>query len=212
MASLPRSPSGTLRLSISEILPPMESRSSTPSARHIRRIEPKRLMATGWTLRPPFSRITCSKRSAGPPPGLFMHRSAISATSRRARTGWGTRTSSPRRSISLRNSRRLSMGMEVRIGVAGVDDQGVVTSACERSSPLSPPERSEGGTTRGMAPSLRSGGLLGRLAGESPIRPRPHVQRAHAAQEQLVRHVPKPLHQQPARQLGRLREGERGRW
>ena len=49
------------------------SRSSTPSARHIRRSEPNRLMATGCALRRPSSSSTCSNRSAGPPPGLFMH-------------------------------------------------------------------------------------------------------------------------------------------
>ena len=56
---------------------------------HIRRIEPKRLIAD----RDARSRCrrrasTCSKSSAGPPPGLFITRSAISAISRRARTGW----------------------------------------------------------------------------------------------------------------------------
>ena len=47
IASFPKSPSGTFSSSSSEIRPPISSRSSTPSARHIRRIEPKRLMATG---------------------------------------------------------------------------------------------------------------------------------------------------------------------
>ena len=42
-----RVPPGTFISSSSEIRPPIVSRSSTPSARHIRRMEPKRLMATG---------------------------------------------------------------------------------------------------------------------------------------------------------------------
>ena len=113
-ASLPRRPSGTLSSSISAIRSPIASRFSTPSARHIRRIEPYRLIATGCELRLPSSSTTCSNSRAGPPPGLFMQRSAISAISSRARTGCETRTSSPMASMAAMNCRRLSRDMVSR--------------------------------------------------------------------------------------------------
>ncbi len=139
MASLPNNPSGTLRLSMSAIRAPMASRSSTPSARHIRRMEPNRLIATGCGLRRPSSSSTCSNTSAGPPPGLFMHRSAISAISRRARTGCVTRTSSPSRSIALRKSRRLSRGIRNRLEVrAGRDSPRRHGSHGGRTEPRPP--------------------------------------------------------------------------
>ena len=104
MASLPKRPSGTFRSS-SSVMPPADGRPgrSTPSARHIRRMEPKRLMATGWRAPLPSSSSTCSKSSAGPPPGLFMQRSAISAISRRARTGCDDAHQLARGSMAWRN-------------------------------------------------------------------------------------------------------------
>src|SRR5688572_3608075 len=111
IASFPKSPSGTFTSSISAIRRPGSSRSSAPSAISIRRIDPKRLMATGNALRSPLSRTTFSNSSAGPPPGLFMHRSAISATSSRARTSSFTRTSSPASSIARMKSLRLSIAI-----------------------------------------------------------------------------------------------------
>ena len=61
IASFPISPSGTLRSSISVIRSPMSSRSPTPSARQILRIDPKRFITTGYFDRSPLSRITFSK-------------------------------------------------------------------------------------------------------------------------------------------------------
>src|ERR1700687_2801948 len=106
--NLPMIPSGTLRSSISVIRSPTSSRSSTPSASDIRRIEPKRLITTGYCERSPLSRTTFSKKSALPPPGCFITLSATSQSSRRAFTGSLIRVSSPVRSIADRNCEMLS--------------------------------------------------------------------------------------------------------
>ena len=107
---------------------PMVSRSSTPSAIDMRRMEPKRLMATGQGERVPSCRVTFSNRSAGPPPGCFMTRSAISHNSSFALTGWVMRLSSPASSIAWMNAERESS----------------VTSALRRESP---PHQASGAAT-----------------------------------------------------------------
>jgi transcriptional antiterminator NusG len=85
--SLAMRPSGTLRSRSLVMRPPMSSRFSTPRAIDIRRMEPNRLMATGHGDRLPSWRMTFSNRSALPPPGCFMTRSAISHSSSFACTG-----------------------------------------------------------------------------------------------------------------------------
>src|SRR5258706_1703781 len=72
-------------------------------------------MPTGYAERWLSSRIACSNSSAGPPPGIFMARSAISQSSSRARTGWLTRTSSPAASIASMNCRSVSSGITGQI-------------------------------------------------------------------------------------------------
>src|ERR1043166_2133251 len=112
-ASFSMKPWGTFISSSSEIRQPTSSSLSTPSARQMRRIEPNRLMATGTRLTLPSSMTGCSNIKAGPPSGLFMHRSATSAISSRVRTGSRTRTSSPIVSIAAMNSCRLSSAIEI---------------------------------------------------------------------------------------------------
>ena len=90
-----------------------------------------RPLATGCGLRMPSPSSTCSNRRAGPPPGLFMQRSAISATSRRARTGWVTRTSSPSLSMALMKSRRLSRAMGLRVEIRVPGFLGVILSGAK---------------------------------------------------------------------------------
>ncbi len=88
---------------------PIASRRSTPSAIAIRRIEPNRLMPTGYAEIDPFMRTGFSNSSAGPPPSRFITRSAISVSSRFTETGSRTRTSSPARSNSCTKAARVSM-------------------------------------------------------------------------------------------------------
>src|SRR2546427_34250 len=90
---------------------PITCTQSPPSASAVRRSEPNRLTATGWRERPPPASVGCSNRSAGPPPGDFMQRSAISVISRFTDTGWSTRTRAPAVSIAPRKARRLSSAM-----------------------------------------------------------------------------------------------------
>ena len=122
--SLPSSPSGTLRSSSSVMRRPCSSRSSTPTAIAIRRIDPNTLIATGNAERVPSSRVTCSKSSALPPPGCFITRSLISHSSSLAATGCVTRTSSPASSRRSRNSEKESMGTVVASGGWGRGECG----------------------------------------------------------------------------------------
>ena len=110
-ASLATSPSGTLSSINSVIRPPIASRSSAPNAIAMRRIEPNRLMATGYRDRVPSSSRTCSNRTARPPPGCFITRSLIAASSSLADTGSVTRVSSPARSsASMKSPNRSNTG------------------------------------------------------------------------------------------------------
>src|SRR6267143_2341059 len=111
IASLPSRPSGTLRASSSVIRAPTSSRHSTPSASDMRRSEPNRLTATGYRDFTPSRNAGCVNSRAGPPPGDFMQRSAISVISLSTETGCSTRTRSPASSIARTNSRRLSSAM-----------------------------------------------------------------------------------------------------
>ena len=106
--SFPAMPSGTSTFRSSVIRAPVASREGVSRAIAIRFREPKRLMATGIRLGAPPRSTGRSNRSAGPPPGLFMHRSAISVISRSTETGSLTRTSSPASSSAATKSRRLS--------------------------------------------------------------------------------------------------------
>src|SRR6267378_1488665 len=119
IASLPSRPSGTLRASNSEMRAPTSSRRSTPSASDMRRSEPNRLTATGYRDFTPSRNVGCVNSRAGPPPGDFMQRSAISVISLSTETGCSTRTRSPASSIARTNSRRLSSAM-----VDGADAAG----------------------------------------------------------------------------------------
>ena len=67
----------------------------TPSARHIRSIEPNTLVATGMS-----KPVGFSNSSAGPPPGILQARSVTAAISRSGLTGSATRASSRRLSRS----------------------------------------------------------------------------------------------------------------
>ena len=111
MESFPINPSGTFICTSSVMRTPMSSRSETPSESAMRFIEPKRLMATGYAEREPSRSSTCSNKSAGPPCGLFITRSAISQISSSARTGCLMRTNSPIASIRSMNSEIVSMLM-----------------------------------------------------------------------------------------------------
>ena len=82
MAIFSRHPSGTFIFNSSEMRAPIESRSSTPSAMLIRRIDPNRLIPTGMAHGDPSCKTGCSNSKAGPPPGLFMQRSATSDITR----------------------------------------------------------------------------------------------------------------------------------
>src|SRR5207247_1848730 len=119
IASLPSKPSGTFIASSSAMRAPTWSRHSTPSASDMRFSEPNKLTATGYRDLPPLRRVGCVKSSAGPPPGDFMQRSAISVISLSTDTGRVTRVRSPDLSIALTNSRRLSSAM-----VDGADAAG----------------------------------------------------------------------------------------
>src|SRR2546425_3579912 len=119
IASLANKPSGTLRASSSAIRAPTWSRHSTPSASDMRRSEPKRLTATGYSDFPPPRSVGCANSSAGPPPGDFMQRSATSVISLSTDTGRATRVRSPVLSIAATNSRRLSSAI-----VDGADAAG----------------------------------------------------------------------------------------
>src|SRR6267143_1516131 len=130
IASLPSRPSGTLRASSSEMRAPTASRHSTPSASDMRRSEPNRLTATGYRDFTPSRNVGCVSSRAGPPPGDFMQRSAISVISLSTETGCSTRTRSPASSIALMKARRLSSAI-----VDGADPAG---------QPLEPDARESG--------------------------------------------------------------------
>src|SRR3989449_7226808 len=103
----------------------------------MRRSAPKRLIATGSRALPPLVRVGWVNNSAGPPPGDFMQRSAISVISLSTDTGCSTRTSSPRASIAPRKSRRLSSAMMHGADPAGqhlvayTRESGALEPACE---------------------------------------------------------------------------------
>src|SRR2546427_3758701 len=108
IASLPSRLSGTLRFKSSAMRAPMSSKHATPSASAMRFSEPNRLTATGsWDGAPPGS-VARVNSSAGPPPGDFMQRSAISVISLSMATGCSTRARSPPASMAAMNWRRLS--------------------------------------------------------------------------------------------------------
>ncbi len=73
----------------------------TPSARHIRSIDPKTFVATGMSKPAGFS-----NRSAGPPPALLHARSVTAEISRSGLTGSAIRVSRRRLSRSARKSVR----------------------------------------------------------------------------------------------------------
>src|SRR6266513_1667008 len=110
-ASLPSRLSGSFMARSVAIRSPISSRHSTPSASAMRFAEPNRFTATGWRAWAPDTSVGCSNSSAGPPPGDFMQRSAISVISLSTDTGRFTCTSSPRASSAPRKSRWLSSAM-----------------------------------------------------------------------------------------------------
>ncbi len=71
----------------------------------IRRSEPMVLIASGNADRTP-STVGCSNRSAWPPPGDFISRSAISVISNSVATGCEMRRNSPARSSLATNSEK----------------------------------------------------------------------------------------------------------
>src|SRR5690349_7108053 len=85
----------------------------------MRRSDPNRLTATGYRDAPPCRSVGFVNNSAGPPPGDFMQRSAISVISLSTDTGRETRTKSPALSIALTNSRRLASAIVQRADAAG---------------------------------------------------------------------------------------------
>src|SRR4029077_4483011 len=89
----------------------------------------KRFTATGCGEGPPTANVGCSNRSASPPPGGFMARSAISTISRSTATGRWTRTSSPTASMASRNSRRLSSATVQGADAAGQEFVAYVPEA-----------------------------------------------------------------------------------
>src|SRR6185503_3295942 len=129
IASLPINPSGTFSATSSLIRAAMSSSPSTPSASAMRRSEPNRFTATGYREAAPPRSAGFANSSAGPPPGDFMQRSAISVISLSIDTGRSMRTSVSRLSIASRNSRRLSSGM-----VHGADPAGQELEADTRES------------------------------------------------------------------------------
>src|SRR5881394_2986702 len=129
MASLPSNPSGTFIASSSLMRSPAWSRHSTPSASDMRRSEPKRFTATGYRDAPPVRSVGFVNRSAGPPPGDFMQRSATSVISLSTDTGRETRVRSPALSIALTNSRRLASAI-----VQGADPAGQSLEADAREA------------------------------------------------------------------------------
>src|SRR6266704_6504223 len=137
MASLPNRVSGTLRFNSAAIRSPISSRHCTPSASAMRRSEPNRLTATGRRAAPPPESVGCWNRSAGPPPGDFMQRSAISVISRFSDTGRSTRTSIPAASIAPMKARRLSSAMMDGADPAGEQLEGDVPE----SRGLEPPRQ-----------------------------------------------------------------------
>src|SRR3989442_2064962 len=108
IASLPSRESGTLRLSSSAMRAPMSSKQATPSANAMRFSEPNRFTATGCGDGAPPGSIGRVNSSAGPPPGDFMQRSAISVISLSTDPGCSTRVRSPPASMAAMNCRRLS--------------------------------------------------------------------------------------------------------
>src|SRR2546425_989976 len=146
IASLANKPSGTLRASSSAMRAPTWSRHSTPSASDMRRSEPKRLTATGYSDFPPPRSIGCANSSAGPPPGDFMQRSATSVISLSTDTGRATRVRSPVFSIAATNSRRLSSAI-----MNGADAAGQAFETDARESRGHEPQRQRVGGNRSGA-------------------------------------------------------------
>src|SRR3989442_1210351 len=108
IASLPSRESGTLRFSSSAMRAPMSSKQGTPSASAMRFSEPNRFTATGCGDGAPPGSVGRVNSSAGPPPGDFMQRSAISVISLSTDTGCSTRARSPPASMAAMNCRKLS--------------------------------------------------------------------------------------------------------
>src|SRR6185436_989810 len=136
IASLPINPSGTFRATSSLIRAAMSSRQSTPSASAMRRSEPNRFTATGYRAAAPPRSTGFWNNNAGPPPGDFMQRSAISVISLSIDTARSMRTSSSFLSIASRNSRRLSSGI-----VDGADPASEQLEADARESCVTEPLR-----------------------------------------------------------------------
>src|SRR5262249_37946270 len=85
----------------------------------MRRSDPNRFTATGHRAAAPPRSTGCVNSSAGPPPGDFMQRSAISVISLSTETRCTTRARSPAASIALTNSRRLASAMMDGADAAG---------------------------------------------------------------------------------------------
>src|SRR5262249_3902003 len=135
-SSAPLGTGGVISPSISRA---KSSRVLTPSARHIRSIEPKTLVATGMSNPAGFS-----NRSPGPPFGDLQARSVTAAISRSGLKGSVRRSSHRRLSRSLRNSDR-SRCME------GAHTQSSVASLAHLVG--------DGGSQRQRAPAVLTGDL-----------------------------------------------------
>ena len=173
IASLPNSPSGTLRLSISEMRSPMlvevvDAERQAHPAHRAEEVDGDRLRAP-----PAVLEQDVLEQERGPAARALHARGRRSRRSRGARAPDGViRTSSPMRSMALMNSRRLSRAMGSMQGGIG-----------------EPSHR--GGNGRLGSRSARAA----RRAVLTAPRLRPHVQRAHPAHEQLeghLREIPAP--------------------
>src|SRR5919198_3584573 len=102
----------------------------------MRRSEPNRFTATGCLDWAPPRSVGCANHNAGPPPGDFIQRSAISVISLSIETGWATRVRSPAASIARTNSRRLASAI-----VHGADAPGQALEADARESGGRQPSR-----------------------------------------------------------------------
>src|SRR5919197_6155368 len=102
----------------------------------MRRSEPNRFTATGCLDWAPPRSVGCANHNAGPPPGDFIQRSAISVISLSIETGWATRVRSPAASIARTNSRRLASAI-----VHGADAPGQALEADARESGGREPSR-----------------------------------------------------------------------
>src|SRR5262245_30117398 len=113
-------PSGICGVISSSISFARSSSVLTPSARHIRSVEPYRLVTAAMS-----NPVGFSNSSAGPPPGSLHARSVTAAISRSGLTGSATRASSRRLSRSPMKSERseymrLAVSKHYVLGVLGV--------------------------------------------------------------------------------------------